>query len=243
MPRPILLPILAASLLTTALVTLPGLAAPAKGSPEDPHAAAVPEGGEHHGPGHINMFYGLIGEKEGLKQGNLLWRPKGMPPPFGAWLFNTAVLFYFVGRFSARPVSEALKKRKTGIMQGIEEASRMKQDAADRLAGYEEKLEHVDEEIERVKREMRAAGEAERVRVLDEAREKRERLERDARLLIDQELKAVRALLLRETVSTAIRSAAETLSKQVSEQDHERLAQEYLAALDRVEINARGGSA
>jgi F-type H+-transporting ATPase subunit b len=128
-------------------------------------------------------------------------------------------------------------------MQGIEEASRMKEDAADRLAGYEEKLEHVDDEIERVKREMKEAGEAERVRVLEEAREKRERLERDARLLIEQELKAARELLLRETVATAVRSAADTLSKQVSAEDHERLAKEYLAALDRIEITARGGSA
>lgn len=199
--------------------------------------------GEHHGPGHINWFTGLIAEKEGLKEGNLLFRPKGTPPPFGAWLLNTAILFYFVGRFSARPVSDALKKRKRSIMQGIDEASKMKDDAADRLASYEDKLEHVDEEIERVKREMREVGEAERERILEEAREKRERMERDARLLIEQELKAARELLLRETVASAVRSATESLSRELSAEDHERLAREYLDALDRIDLSARGGRA
>jgi F-type H+-transporting ATPase subunit b len=229
------------------LVAAPAVAAPpAQGTDIDPHARPAP--GEshadvHHGPGKMNWFYGLIGEKEGLTQGNLLFRPKGTPPPFGAWLINTAILFFFVGKYASRPVSDALKKRKAGIMHGIDEAAQMKDDAAARLAGYEDKLEHVDDEIERVKREMVASGHAERERILKEAREKRERVERDAKILIEQELKEARELLLRETVSTAVRSAAEALGKQVTDADHERLAQEYLAALDRVQIDARGGRA
>ena len=206
-------------------------------------AAEAPKEGEHHGPGHINWFTGLIAEKEGLKEGNLLFRPKGTPAPFGAWLINTAILFYVVGRFGARPVSDALKKRKRTIMQGMDEAAKMKEDAGDRLAGYEDKLEHLDEELERLKREMREAGETERRRILADASEKRERMERDARLLIEQELKAAREMLLRDTVASAVRSATETLQKEISSADHERLAEEYLAALDRVRLESRGGRA
>jgi F-type H+-transporting ATPase subunit b len=236
--------LLAAALL---LVAAPALAAPpAQGTDVDPHAA--PGAGESHadvhpGPGPINWFYGMIGEKEGLKEGNLLFRPKGMPAPFGAWVINTAILFFFVGKYASRPVSDALKKRKASIMHGIDEAAQMKEDAAARLAGYEDKLAHVDDEIERVKREMIRTGEVERERILAEAREKRTRVERDAKILIEQELKEARELLLRETIAGAVRSAAEALGKQVTDADHERLAQEYLAALDRVDISARGGRA
>jgi F-type H+-transporting ATPase subunit b len=207
-------------------------------------ALAAGGGGEgDHGPGEINWFHGMIGEKEGLKEGNLLFRPKGTPPPFGAWLINTAILFYVVGRFSARPVSDALKKRKKTIMLGIDEAQKMKDDAAARLEDYEEKLAHVNDEIERVKREMREAGEVERERILADARDKRVRVERDARILIEQELKAAREQLLQETVTSAVRSATELLSKQASQQDDERLCQEYLTALDTTRISARGGTA
>jgi F-type H+-transporting ATPase subunit b len=139
-------------------------------------------------------------------------------------------------------VSDALKKRKRTIMQGIDEAQKMKDDAASRLDDYEEKLAHVDDEIKRVQREMREAGELERERILQEAREKRTRMERDARVLIEQELKAAREYLLRETVASAVRSAHELLAKQVSSADDERMCQEYLTALDHTQIQARGGS-
>jgi F-type H+-transporting ATPase subunit b len=228
------------------LISTAALAAPPAEGTHDPHAAAG--AGEAHAeghdvPGHFNMFYGLLGEKAGLREGNLLFRPKGTPPPFLAWLLNTAILFFFVGKYASRPVSDALKKRKTGIMHGIDEAARMKDDAAESLAEYEDKLDHVDDEIERVKREMLEAGQADRERILKEAREKRERLERDAKILIEQELKAAREQLLRETVATAVRTASEALNRQVTDADHERLAQEYLTALDRVQIHARGGRA
>jgi F-type H+-transporting ATPase subunit b len=180
-----------------------------------------------HGVGEINWYHGLIAERDGVEP-SLLWREKGTPPPVLAMVFNTAILFYLIGKYGAPKMSEALKKRKVGIMQGMNEAQKMKEDAEDRLAEYEEKLKHIGDEIERVKREMREAGEAERVRVLAEAKEKRVRLERDALLLIDQELNAARELLLRETVRSAVSSAQDLLTRNVSVNDQHRLTDEYI---------------
>ncbi|MCA9596936.1 MAG: ATP synthase F0 subunit B [Myxococcales bacterium] len=207
------------------------------------HGASGEQGAEHggHVPGEINWFTGLIGESESSEPG-LLWRKPGTPPPLGALLINTAILFYLLGRFGARPVADALKKRKSTIMQGMDDAQRMKREAADRLADYEDKLAHVDDEIERVKREMREAGEAERARILAEAEDKRARMERDAHLLIEHELKAVREQLLAETVHTAMDSARKSLEKQVSATDQQRLSEEYVKGLEQA-VNARGGRA
>jgi F-type H+-transporting ATPase subunit b len=211
-------------LLTTALVSLVLLTASALAG-----GGSESEGDSHggHGVGEINWYHGLVAEREGVEP-SLLWRSKGTPPPVLAMVFNTAVLFYLIGRYGAPKMSEALRKRKLGIMQGINEAQQMKEDAEDRLAEYEEKLQHIGDEIERVKREMREAGEAERVRVLAEAKEKRVRLERDALLLIDQELNAARELLLRETVRSAVNSAQELLTRNVSVNDQHRLTDEYI---------------
>jgi F-type H+-transporting ATPase subunit b len=188
-----------------------------------------------HGLGQINWMNGFIGESEKAHPSSpwepTLFRPKGTPPPMGAMFINTAILFYLLGRYGAPKVSQALKKRKLTIMQGMDEAARMKEDAAERLADYEAKLERIDEEIERVKREMREAGELERTRILAEAKEKRARMEREAQLLIEQELKAARELLLRETVQSAVTSAEEVLSRQVTTSDHQRLADEYVKGL------------
>ncbi|MCC6901519.1 MAG: ATP synthase F0 subunit B [Polyangiaceae bacterium] len=212
------------------------------------HAPAAGEadahGGGHgadHGPGPINWYYGMLAETD-THEPNLLFRPKGMQPPLGAMLLNTGILFYVIYRFGKRPLAEAVKKRKAAIMQGMDDAARMKEEAADRLAEYEEKLEHVDEEIERLKREMREAGEAERARILAEAKERSLRMERESRLLIEQELKAARQALVREAVEGAVKSAGEILAREIGPGDHARMADEYLAGLDQAVIS-KGGQA
>lgn len=193
-------------------------------------------------PESINWYYGIIAARD-VPKPSLLWRPKGMQPPLVAEVGDVLFLYWLVFKFAKTPLADALKKRKAAIMHGMQEAGKMRDDAAKRLAEYEEKLKHVDDEIERVKREMREAGERERERILAEAKDKRERMEHDARLLIDQELKAAREMLLRETVQSSVRSAQELLEKSVTASDQRRLAEDYLQGVQHAEIRVPGGQA
>jgi F-type H+-transporting ATPase subunit b len=222
----------AALLVATALVALP-LAARA----EEPHAAPAGQDshaahGEHHVPtfDDINWFYGMLGSRDGVEP-SVLFRPTGMPAPFGAWLLNAALLYGVIFRYARKPLANALTNRKTGILRGMNEAKRMRKDAESRLADYESKLEHIEDEIERVTKEMREGAATERLAVLKEARERRERMERDARLLVEQELAAARDGMKRELVSQALASATESLKTRLTEEDSRRLADEYLAGL------------
>lgn len=195
--------------------------------------------GEHHG---INWYYGNLAEKEGLEEPNVLFRPKGMPSPVSALVINCLILYFLIFKFGAGPIREALKQRKQRIMSGMDEAARMKREAAQQLASFEAKLKHIEDEVERVKLEMRAVAEAERESILREAKERRERLEREAKLLVEQELKAARESLHQGTVRTAIGAATDLLTKQLSTSDQQRLAEEYLASLDQAMVT-RGGAA
>jgi F0F1-type ATP synthase membrane subunit b/b' len=56
-------------------------------------------------------------------------------------------------------------------------------------------------------------------------------MERDARTLVEQELKAARESLLRDTVRAAVKSAEQTLTAKVGDADQQRLADEYLAQI------------
>jgi F-type H+-transporting ATPase subunit b len=208
--------------------------------------AAAPEGhGEGHGGGHaptfddVNWYYGVLGERDGVEP-SLLYRPTGMPVPFAALLFNSAILFYLLYRMLGQGISDGLKNRKQTLLRGMEEAAKMRREAEEQLKGYELKLERIEDEVERVKHEMVQAGEAERKRVLAEARERRTRMERDAHQLVEQELKAVRDRLLRETVESAVRSATEALQNKLSPADQQRLAEEYVSGLSRAAGTLRG---
>lgn len=241
-------------LLTAALASLPLTAGAAEphASPDahdhaahaaKPHADGHGDHGAAHDKGHgghaehhvptfddINWFYGMLGARDGVEP-SLMFRPTGMPAPFGALLLNAAILYGVIFRFARKPLADALKNRKSGILRGMNEAKRMRKDAQARLADYESKLEHIEEEIERVTKEMREAAAMERQSVLKEARERRERMERDARLLIEQELAAAREGMKRELVRQALSSATESLKTRLTEDDGRRLADEYLAGL------------
>ncbi|MET0790452.1 MAG: ATP synthase F0 subunit B [Polyangiaceae bacterium] len=196
---------------------------------------------EHHVPtlDEYNFFYGFLGERDDVEP-NLLWRPKGTPVPFGAMLLNSAILYYLLVRFAKKPIADALKSRKATILRGMEEAGKMKRDAEAQLADYEQKLANVDQEIERVRTDMRASGQAERKRILAEAKEKRTRMERDAQTLIGQELKAAREGLQAELTRAALRSAEATLRSKLTASDQSRLADEYLTGIKSAATALRG---
>jgi F-type H+-transporting ATPase subunit b len=204
------------------------LGAPAAGVAEqatgDAHGADA-HGGEHHQ--EFNWLHGMVGVKEGVEP-SLLWRTPDMPIPFAAVLLNTALLFGLIFKFARKPVAKALADRRQRIMRGIEDATAMKEEAKRQLEFYRAKLDNLDAEIERVRREMREGAETERKRILEEAGTRRTRLEQEARLLMDQELKALREELTRETAKAALRSALELLRTNTSTDDHRRLCEQYL---------------
>jgi F-type H+-transporting ATPase subunit b len=220
-------------------VSIPGsrIAAAADGEEPGEHAAAH-EGGEEP-EAEFNWAYGFLGEKEGVEP-SLLYRPPGMPHPFLANVINAAVLFTIILRLGKKPVREALKKRKERLIGSMEEAAKMKADSEAGLLAHEKKLSHLGDEIERIRREMRASAEAERQRILSEAKERRDRMERDANLLVEQELKAAQEALMRETVASAMRSAEELLAKQLGSSDHDRIARDFLETVRTAPIASAG---
>lgn len=244
------LPVRASSLLVAVVCALaPALALaerPVHGATEDGHAA------EHGAPSFedVNWFHGFVGEQQGPlfelfggepgDEPNFFFRRVGEPVPLGASVINTGLLFYVLYRLFGRDIAEGLRRRKRDLMHGIEEAERMRREAEGRLSDYETKLDRIDQEMDQAKQQMRELGQVERERVLAEARERRERMERDAKLLVDQELKVAHELLFRETVRGALRSAEESIVKTLGPADHERIAEEYLTTLRQAAGALRG---
>lgn len=197
------------------------------------------EAGHHgaHGHGHvphfsdINWWHGLVGEKEGVEP-SLLWRRPGTPIPLGALLINTAILFFLIGRFGAPGVRQGLVDRKKRIAGDIERAAEMRKEAEGQLAHYEEKLEQMEAEMARIKQEMKEQAELDRKRALEEAKARRVLIEQESRTLIAQELSQARHEATLKAVSSAVCAAREEVKRNLSQQDHERLAQEFLGSLE-----------
>lgn len=170
----------------------------------------------------------------------LLWRydnakdecdPKNQPPPFLASLLNFGLLAFVIVRFGRKPLAEALAARKKSVMQEIDNATRLKTEAEDRLADYEDKLENLDETLEQMKKDYAAQGEAERTYILAEAEERRERMKRDVEFRLQQEAKAAKQELLQEATLRAVAAAEELIKKKVGKSDLDQMADDFLSGL------------
>lgn len=152
-------------------------------------------------------------------------------PPFIASIVNFGILvagYYLLGK---KPIVAALQNRRDSIAKEIEDAQKMRREAEARAKIYQAKLDKLEEEMQTAREAFVRAGEAERDRIVAEAKAKAERMRKDAEFLVLQEVKQLRLDLWRDTLDSALGAAAELLKKGVSPADQERLAEEYLVDL------------
>jgi F-type H+-transporting ATPase subunit b len=153
--------------------------------------------------------------------------------PYLVYLGNFALLIYLYVRLGKKPIAEGLKSRRESIAKEIEDAQKMKKEAKQRAKKYQAKLEGLDEELASAKQGLIEAGEADKARIVREAEEKAARMNRDAAALLEQETRQIHEDLVNETVEAAVREAEELLKKRVMPEDHERLAEDFLASLNK----------
>jgi F-type H+-transporting ATPase subunit b len=217
----------------------PTAAAPPHG--EAPHAAGAPahEGGEHgaahegaHDPAPFNFadINRFNQEKQAEAKGEGGEHNKPVTP-FIYLIINAAILFgayYYLGK---KPVSDGLAARRATVARELDEAAKVKGEAEDRLADYKKRLAEMDKELQVIREEIITSGEKERDRIVKDAEEKAERMRKDAQFLLEQELKQLRNELIRHAVDIASTAAEEVLKSKLTQADHDRVADEFLAQL------------
>lgn len=203
----------------------------------------------------VNIWHGLLGGTDDpkfrkLEHGGkatagerLLFRydnpadvcdPSNEPVPFLATLINFAIFIGLVTHFGKKPLAEALKKRKEGIMADIETAARLQDQAESRLREYEGRFENMESTLAALKADYASQSEIERARVIAEAKERRTRMMRDAEFRIDQELKEARAMLVAEAIAEGTVAAERLLADKITAEDGARLADEYLVSIGKL---------
>jgi F-type H+-transporting ATPase subunit b len=192
---------------------------PSGPAPHDPRAHDAKGHGEHAGGEHA------------LEPFNLADFSNTKTRPFAALLINFAILLFLYYRFGKTGIATALKNRRQSIAKEIEDAQRIKKEASLRAKEYQAKLEKLDEEMEVARKGLVEAGKGEKDRIVHEAQEKAERLQRDAQFLLEQELKQMKVDLTRETVEIAVAAAEQLLRQRVTQADHDRMAEDFLAQL------------
>ena len=154
--------------------------------------------------------------------GDLLW-------PVVNLLILIAALVYF-GR---RPIQDFFASRQDRIRGDLDAAANALAEAEARHTEWQRKLTRLDAEMDRIRKQARERAEAERKHILAEASATAERIRRDARSAVDQELRRAREELRREVAELAVELAADTLRTRVDDTDRSRLVDDFIETIER----------
>jgi F0F1-type ATP synthase membrane subunit b/b' len=100
------------------------------------------------------------------------------------------------------------------------------------LADIEARQAGLRETADRLVREIRAEAEREREHLLEAARQGAERIRNDSRLLAEQEGNRAARLIREEVAAQVIAQVVAKLREQLTHEDEERFAREFVAAVE-----------
>jgi F-type H+-transporting ATPase subunit b len=148
-----------------------------------------------------------------------------------AKIVNFAILAFILAYFLRTPIAEYLASRSTQIREDLVTAAATREAARRQLADIDSKLQALPAELEALK--ARGADEiaAERVRIEQAAEAERQRLLDQARRDIDARLRLARRELLEHAANLAVRVAEQRIRVTITPEDQTHLVDRYVAQL------------
>jgi F-type H+-transporting ATPase subunit b len=148
---------------------------------------------------------------------------------FGWRVLNFAVLVgIMVWALKKANVKGSLSDRQSQIEKNLREAREARETAEAKLKEYTEKLARANQEVDELRAAMLKEAEAEKQRIISEAKLAAEKVARQAVQAADQEVLKARTELRAEAARLSVALASGKLSAAVQKSDHERLVQDYL---------------
>jgi len=160
---------------------------------------------------------------------DLIWR-----------VVNLALLLAVLFVFARKPIQTFFRDRRDRIQGELQSAAQLHKEAEQRYAKWQRQLVDLDAELERVRATARERAEAERERILADARAAAERIRSDAHVAVEQELRRAREQLREEASALSIQLASELLQAQVTDTDRDRLLDEFTAKIEQPASNGSG---
>jgi F-type H+-transporting ATPase subunit b len=127
-----------------------------------------------------------------------------------------------------KPVSKALSSRIKDIQEQLESLEAQRAEAEKQLAQYNEKLSQIESEAAKIVDVYIKQGNAAKAKILKEAEQNAEKLRVQARRNIEHEFEKAKQKLQQEVVESSLQMAEESLKKEITAQDQDKLIDEYI---------------
>jgi F0F1-type ATP synthase membrane subunit b/b' len=154
-----------------------------------------------------------------------------MSAPFIFMVLNF-ILFLILLAWKAKPAFEKLAAdRHDQIKTALDEAAKLRKQAADRLEEYQAKLAKADAEIKAMVDGMRADAEADKKRILENADRQAAQLQKDADARIAAEIQIARTTLTREVTYAATAAAEKLLKEKMTPSDQQQVINTFISGV------------
>ena len=147
---------------------------------------------------------------------------------FGWKSANFVILVGLLYWLLAGKLKEFFVDRGKNIRKELEDAIAAKEEAEKKFREYDSRLEKANEEIAKISEMIKAQGETEKQKIIEDARRAAEKMKEDTQARMEQEFKKAGSQLRAEAALLSVQMAEELLKKNLSAKDHETMVRDYL---------------
>jgi F-type H+-transporting ATPase subunit b len=152
------------------------------------------------------------------------------------------ISMYILWKLAFPRISEALDRRQHAIEESIDHAERVRGQADELLAQYQERLSEARGQAEQIVERARKAAEAHEHESQEEARARREALLEQTRRDIETETRRAIQEIRSEVADLTVMATEKVTRKTLTEDDQRRLIEDALSELDFSALSASEGS-
>jgi len=138
------------------------------------------------------------------------------------------VLLALLKKFAWGPLMDVMEEREKHVASEIEEAEKSRKEAEIAAKEAAEQLQQTRQEAQSIIEEAREAGVRQEQEIIRAAREEASRLKQSAKEDIENEKEKALQALQEQVASLSVLIASKVIEKEISEQDQEKLIEEYI---------------
>lgn len=158
--------------------------------------------------------------------------------PTVTWAISIVNMLIFLGiiyYFGWGQIQDHFKSRREGLVENLDAAKRLREEAEAKLSEYKSRLDALEDERQELLDQYHAQGEAEKERIVEEAKAQVEKMRKDAELLIQAETRRAIARLEAQAVDLAIGMASDKLKDAIDDNVDGQLVDRYVGDVRKLE--------
>ncbi|MFC1533398.1 hypothetical protein ACFL7M_08560 [Thermodesulfobacteriota bacterium] len=152
-------------------------------------------------------------------------------------LVNFGILVFFFIKFARKPLMKFLYGEREKIENSLNSVDEKIKKARELMDVEADKLKNIDEHMEKIRNEIIELGQKERSRIIEKAKNNANMMIEDAQKEAQYKFELAKKRFSEEMLDIAVSIATKELKKGISQEDNEKIVDQFSIGLNRAERN------